>query len=241
MQRKTTQPIYKRILIKYSGEALMGETGFGIDSSVIQKIAAEILPLVKMQVEIGIVIGGGNFFRGTSFAKCGIDRITSDQMGMVATVINALAIRNVFNQANINTYVMSAFPVPGIVDFYDRVKALEYLQKKYVIIFAGGTGNPLVTTDSALSLRGIELDADILLKATNVDGVYASDPKVDSHAKLYHKLTYQEALTKELAVMDLAAFCQCRDHKMQLRVFNMHKSKALLNIVLGKDEGTLLK
>lgn len=233
------KPKYKRILLKFSGEALAGN-GFGIDAAIIQRIAAEIQPLLKLKVQIGIIIGGGNFFRGKIFQSA-ISRVTVDHMGMTATIINALAMRDLFQQNGIATEIMSAVAMPGLVTQFERHRAQQLLQENKVIIFAGGTGNPLVTTDTALSLRGIELDADLLLKATNVDGIYSSDPKKDPKAKLFHHLTYQEALAKELAVMDLAAFYLCRDHQMKLRVFNMHKSGALLRIIQGQDEGTLVE
>lgn len=239
MQNK--QAVYKKILLKFSGEALMGQKDFGIDSGVLQYISEEIIPVLKINVQIGIVIGGGNFFRGANLFKNGVDRITGDHMGMLATLINALAMRDVFEKNNIPCRVVSAIPINGVIEQFDRVKVLEYLQNGHVVILAGGTGNPLVTTDSAMSLRGIELNADLLLKATNVEGVFSADPNKDPSAKLYHHLTYQEALTKELAVMDLAAFCQCRDHNMRLRIFNMRKFGALYNIVVGEDEGTLVE
>lgn len=240
MVAEDTKPAYRRILLKFSGEALDGNNGFGIDPKVIQNIANEIQPVLALGVEVGIIIGGGNFFRGAKLIKTGICRATADHMGMVATMLNALAMRDLFEQAGISTLVMSALPINGIIQGYDRYKALRKLAKKKTIIFAGGTGNPFVTTDTALSLRGIELGADLLLKATNVDGIYSDDPQKNADAKLYRHLTYQEVLAKELAVMDLAAFCLCRDYQMQLRVYNMHKTGALLRIVLGEDEGTLV-
>lgn len=237
----TQGKLYQRIILKISGEALAGPQEFGIDFAVVNYLAEEILSVVKLGVEIGIIIGGGNFFRGATLYDVGLNRITGDHMGMIATLLNALALRDVFEQHKMACEVMSAVPVRGVVECYNRRKALAYLQKKYVLIFAGGTGNPLVTTDFALSLRGIELEADLLLKATNVDGIYSADPKKDPNAQLYQRLTYAEAVNKELAVMDLAAFCQSRDHNMKLRVFNLSKHGALLNIVQGKDEGTLVE
>jgi uridylate kinase len=239
MQNK--QPVFKRILLKFSGEALMGQKEFGIDSEILQYISDEIATVVKLGVEVAIVIGGGNFFRGADLFKNGVDRITGDYMGILATVINALAMRDIFDKNNLPSIVMSAIPMNGIAVPFDRNRAISYLQKGRIVILAGGTGNPLVTTDSAMSLRGVELKADILLKATNVDGVYSSDPSKNPSAKLYKHLTYKEALAKELAVMDLSAFCQCRDHNMRLRIFNMRKFGALFNIVTGEDEGTLVE
>ncbi|MFT3742589.1 MAG: UMP kinase [Gammaproteobacteria bacterium] len=235
-----TEVKYQRILLKMSGEALMGNTHYGIDPVILDRMASEIRQIVDLKVQVGIVIGGGNLFRGTTLAQAGIGRITSDYMGMLATLMNALALRDAFERAHLPTRILSAIPMSGVVDHYDRRKAIHHLQKGRVVIFAGGTGNPLVTTDSAASLRGIEIEADIILKATQVDGIYTADPLKDKNAKLYHQLTYREVLEKELAVMDLASFCQCRDHGMMLRVFNMAKPGSILRIVLGEDEGTLV-
>jgi uridylate kinase len=232
--------MYKRILLKISGEALQGEGSFGIDPQVIGYIAEEIQAISAAGVQIGIVIGGGNFFRGATLFNAGIERITGDHIGILATMINALAMRDIFERNNIKTRVMSATPLGGIIDVYDRRRAIHKLEEGRILILAGGTGNPLVTTDSALSLRGIELKADLLLKATNVDGVYSADPRKDSNAVRYKKLTYKEVLEKELAVMDLAAFSQCRDYNMTLRIFNLRKAGALRRIMLGEDEGTLV-
>lgn len=234
-------PKFKRILLKLSGEALMGDSHFGIAPRVLDYLVSELKPLLELRVQIGIVIGGGNLFRGAALADVGIDRVTADQMGMMATVMNALALRDAFSAAKIDVRVMSALPVRGVAGSFDRLKAIRHLEKQTVLIFAGGTGNPLVTTDSAASLRAIEIKADLLLKATNVDGVYSADPLKYPDATLYPHLTYAEALKKELAVMDLAAFSQCRDHKIKLRVFNVRKSGVLLRIVQGADEGTLVE
>ncbi len=233
--------VYRRILLKMSGEALLGQTQCSIDAAVLDRMAREIAQVVALGVQVGIVIGGGNLFRGTTLSKAGIGRITSDYMGMLATLMNALALRDAFERADIPTRILSAIPMSGIVDHYDRRKAIHHLQSGRVVIFAGGTGNPLVTTDSAASLRGIEIEADIILKATQVDGIYTADPMIDKKAVRYDHLTYREVLEKELAVMDLASFCQCRDHGMKLRVFNMNKPNAILRIVHGEDEGTLVQ
>ncbi len=234
------KPIYKRILLKLSGEALTGDSDFGISPKVIARMSKEIAELVHLDVQVGLVIGGGNLFRGQALSKAGLGRITGDYMGMLATVMNALAMRDMLEQINIATRVMSAIPMSGVVDHYDRRKAIHHLEQKRVVLFSAGTGNPLVTTDSAASLRSIEVEADILLKATNVDGIYSTDPALDPTAERYHQLTYAEVLKKELGVMDLTAFCQCRDHNMPIRVFNLNKEKALLRIVMGEDEGTLV-
>lgn len=231
---------YKRILLKLSGEALSGSTKMGIDPHVLERLAKEILELQKLGVEIGIVLGGGNLFRGAELSKAGLDRVTGDQMGMLATMMNALAMQDVFMEAGIKVRLMSAISMAGVIDLFDRRKAINKLQQGSVVIFAGGTGNPLVTTDSAASLRAIEIKADILLKATNVDGVYAEDPRKNPKAKLYETLSFDEALTKELGVMDLSAFCQCRDHDMPIRVFNINKAGALGQIIKGAAEGTLV-
>jgi uridylate kinase len=236
------KPIYKRIVLKVSGEALAGKSKFGIDSNIIKYIADELIPILDLNVQVAMVAGGGNFFRGsTLFFESGLDRVTGDYMGMLGTIINALAIRDIFERNNIVTTVMSALPQKGITDLFDRRKAIGELEQGRLVVFAGGTGNPLMTTDSALSLRGIEINADLLLKATSVDGVYNADPAKHADAKRFSCLTYAEVLEKELAVMDLAAFAQCRDHNMVLRIFNLHKAGALLRIVLGENEGTLVK
>jgi len=235
------KPIYHRIVLKMSGEALLGDKTFGLDPKVVDRIATEVQELVKLGVQLGLVIGGGNFFRGEALSHLGIGRITGDHMGMLATIINALAMRDALERAGMATRILSAIPMSGIVDYYDRRKAVHHLNKGRIVIFAAGTGNPLVTTDSAASLRAIEIEADILLKATKVDGVYSSDPTKDKTAKRYEVLTFNEALTQELGVMDLTAFCQCRDHNMKIRVFNMEKPGALLRVVLGQDEGTLVQ
>ncbi len=235
------EPVYRRILLKMSGEALLGKTNNSIDPAVLDTMAREIAQVVALDVEVAVVIGGGNLFRGATLAKAGIDRITSDYMGMLATLMNSLALRDAFERSNMSTRILSAIPMSGVVDHYDRRKAIHHLRQGRVVIFACGTGNPLITTDSAASLRGIEIEADIILKATNVDGVYTADPAKDPTATRYSKLTYKEVLEKELAVMDLASFCQCRDHNMTLRIFNINKPNAILRIVLGEDEGTLVQ
>ncbi|MFI4938683.1 MAG: UMP kinase [Candidatus Berkiellales bacterium] len=233
--------IYKRILLKLSGEALMGDEHFGIDPKVLDRIAHEVGVLIDLGVQVGMVIGGGNLCRGKSLSKAGLGRVSGDQMGMLATVMNAIAMRDALERAGYATRIMSAIPMSGLVDHYDRRKAIQHLSEGRVVICAAGTGNPLVTTDSAASLRAIETEADILLKATNVDGVYSADPAIDPNAVLYEKITYNKALEKELGVMDLSAFCQCRDHNMPIRVFNINHVGALLRIVRGEPEGTLVQ
>jgi len=232
---------YKRIMLKLSGEALMGNEGFGIDPNVLDQMALEIGQLVGIGVQVGLVVGGGNLFRGAALSAVGLDRVTGDHMGMLATVMNALALRDALERSNIASRVMSAIPMSGVVEHYDRRAALRYLDQGDVVIFSAGTGNPFFTTDSAACLRGIEIDAEIVLKATKVDGVYTADPEKDPDAVKYDELTYDEALEKKLGVMDLTAICLCRDHDMPLRVFKMEEVGALLTIVRGGDVGTLVK
>jgi len=241
-ERMTTQdkPIYKRVLLKMSGEALMGSGRYAIDPQVLDRIVREVHHVYTLGVQVAIVVGGGNFFRGAALSEAGINRITGDYMGMLTTIMNALALRDAFESVDMPVRILSAIPMSGVVDLFNRRKAIHHLEQNRVVIFSAGTGTPLVTTDSAASLRGIEIESDVVLKATNVDGVYSADPAKDSSAVLYKRLHYQEALEKELAVMDLAAFCQCRDHKMPLRIFNITKPGALLRVICGEEEGTLV-
>jgi len=241
MDTSTPKPVYHRVLIKLSGEALQGELSFGLDPAVLQRIAQEIVEVVQLGVQVGVVVGAGNMFRGATLSSLGLDRVTGDQMAMLATVINALAIRDAIEKASGEGHVMSAIPVGGMVEQFNCRNAEQHLNSGRVLIFAAGTGNPLVTTDSAASLRAIEIKADILFKATNVDGIYSADPKKYPDAQPYSQLTYNEVLEKELGVMDLAAFCQCREFKMPLRVFNINKAGALLNLIKGGNEGTIVK
>jgi len=231
---------YKRILLKFSGEALMGEQNFGIDPAVLKRIAEEVQSLVEAGVQVAIVIGGGNIFRGVSLAAAGMDRANADYMGMLATVINSLAIQDALEQVGLAVRVMSALPIQSVCEDYIRRRAIRHLEKNRVIIFAAGTGNPFFTTDTAASLRGVEIDVDLMLKATKVDGVYSADPKKDPTAMRYTKLGYDEVINDKLAVMDTTAIVLCRDNKLPIRVYNMNKAGALMNIVQGKDEGTLV-
>ena len=219
----------------------MGEEGFGIDPKVLDRMALEIGQLVGIGVQVGLVIGGGNLFRGAALNAAGMDRVTGDHMGMLATVMNALAMRDALERTNISSHVMSAIPMSGVVEHYDRRRAMRYLKDGEVVIFSAGTGNPFFTTDSAACLRGIEIDANVVLKATKVDGVYSADPMLQPDAELYAHLTYDQVLDKKLGVMDLTAICLCREHNMPLRVFRMSKQGALLNLVVGGDEGTLIE
>lgn len=237
----TKKDNYQRIMLKFSGEALHGKKDNKVDPAIIKNIVNEIKPLIARKVQIGIVIGGGNFFRGAELNQKFVSRVTADHLGMIATMLNALMMRDIFEHLNVSTKIMSSLPIDGIIERYDRKIANDYLNQGKVIIFAAGIGNPLVTTDTALCIRGIELNADLILKATNVAGVYSSDPHTNKKAKLYSKVTYQEILANELSVMDLAAFCLCRDHKMKLRIYNMRKKGALLRIIKGMNEGTLIE
>lgn len=234
------QPIYARILIKFSGEALQGNEPCGIDPALLNRIAQEIKALTALRVQVGIVIGGGNLFRGAGLAAAGMNRVVGDHMGMLATVMNGLALRDALHRAQVNARLMSAIPLNGVCDSYSWAEAISLLRNQRVVIFCAGTGNPFFTTDSAACLRGIEIEADIVLKATKVDGVYAADPLQFPEAAQFTTLTYQEVLKRELKVMDLAAFTLARDHGMPIAVFNMNKPGALLRVILGQPEGTLI-
>ncbi len=231
---------YKRILLKCSGEALMGKSQFGIDPSVLDKIAKDVAELIQMGVEVGLVIGGGNLFRGKALSQAGVGRVTGDHMGMLATMMNALAIRDALERIDLPARIMSAIPMLGVVDSYHRRKAMTHLRNGQVVIFAAGTGNPFFTTDTAACLRAIEVGADIVLKATKVDGIYSEDPIKNPAAKRYDYLTYQEILSQGLQVMDSTAICLCQDQNMPLQVFNMAETDALKKIVLGERVGTLV-
>lgn len=234
------KPLYKRVLLKLSGEALQGKAEFGIDPKVLDRFATEIAALVQLNVQVGVVIGGGNLFRGAALSSAGLGRVTGDQMGMLATIMNALALRDALNRADVPTRMMSAIAMAGVVEQFNRRKAIHHLESGRVMLFSAGTGNPLVTTDTAASLRAIEIEANVLLKATNVDGIYSSDPRRNSDAKLYQHLSYDDVLEKELAVMDLAAFCQSRDHGLPIRVFNIGVSGILKQVVTDENVGTLV-
>jgi uridylate kinase len=233
-------PQYRRILLKLSGEAL-GVDGVGIDPKVLDRMALEIGQLVGIGVQVGLVIGGGNLFRGAQLSAAGLDRVTGDHMGMLATVMNALAMRDALERARIHTVVMSAIPMSGVVEHYDRRLAIRHLEQGDVVVFSAGTGNPFFTTDSAACLRGIEIEADIVLKATKVDGVYSADPLIEPNAIKFDHLTYDDVLEKQLGVMDLTAICLARDHSMPLRVFAMTRNGALRNAIVNDNEGTLIE
>lgn len=237
----TSKPVqYRRVLLKLSGEALMGELDYGIDPQVIQRIATEIATALKTGVEIAIVIGGGNIFRGAGLARAGMDRVTGDYMGMLATVINALAIQDALESLDVYARVMSALQINEVCEDYIRRRAIRHLEKGRVVILAAGTGNPFFTTDTAASLRAIEIGADILLKATKVDGVYDADPMVNPNAKRYDTVSYDQLLTDRLSVMDATAVVMCRDNNLPLRVFDLTRADALVQAMTGHDVGTVV-
>jgi len=236
-----TKPKYQRVLLKLSGEALMGEHQFGIDPKIVDRIAQEVKELHDVGVEVAMVIGGGNIFRGVSLSQEGLDRVTGDHMGMLATVINALALQDAMESHALNVRVMSALPIHNVCEDFIRRRAMRHLEKGRIVIFAAGTGNPFFTTDTAASLRGIETGADVVIKGTKVDGVYSSDPAKDPTAVLYEKLGYDEVIQDRLAVMDTTAIVLCRDNKIPIRVFNMNKKGALMRVIMGENEGTIVE
>jgi len=231
---------YKRILLKLSGEALMGDMDYGIDPKVIDRLAREVVEVQKAGVEIGVVIGGGNIFRGAGLAEAGMDRVTGDQMGMLATVMNALAIQDALEKRGGYARVMSAIKINEVCEDYIRRRAIRHIEKGRIAVFAAGTGNPFFTTDSAAALRAIEIGAQVMLKATKVDGVYTADPKKDKNAKRYEHLTYDEVIERKLGVMDTAAIALCRDHGMPMRIYDMTRAGDLMRILQGKNIGTLV-
>ncbi len=233
-------PAYKRILLKLSGEALMGDDSYGINRQTIEQIVAQIKEVVDLGIQVGIVVGGGNIFRGVAPAAAGMDRATADYMGMMATVMNALALKDAMTRVGLIARVQSALTMQQIAEPYVRGKAMQYLEEGKVVIFAAGTGNPFFTTDTAASLRGMEMNVDIMLKATKVDGVYTDDPKKNPDAVRYQTLTFDEAISRNLKVMDATAFALCRDQKLNIKVFSIFKNGALKRVVLGEDEGTLV-
>jgi uridylate kinase len=233
-------PAYKRILLKLSGEALMGDDAYGINRDTLWRIVNEVKTVADLGVEIGVVIGGGNIFRGMAGASTGMDRATADYMGMLATVMNAMALADAMRQANLPARVQSALNIEQVVEPYIRGKAIRYLEEGRVVIFGGGTGNPFFTTDTAAALRGSEIGAEMVLKATKVDGIYTADPKKDPTATRFAKISFDEAIGRNLAVMDATAFALCRDQKLPINVFSIFKSGALKRVVMGEDEGTLV-
>ena len=231
---------YQRILLKLSGEALMGEADYGIDPNVLKRLAREIIEVQDAAVQVGVVIGGGNIFRGAGLAAAGMDRVTGDHMGMLATVMNALAMQDAIEKAGGLARTMSAIQIHDVCEDFIRRRAIRHLEKGRIAIFAAGTGNPFFTTDSAAALRAIEINADLLLKATKVDGVYSADPRKDASAKRYEKLTYDEVIQRNLQVMDTSAIALCRDHKIPLRIYDMSREGDLMRIMRGEHIGTLV-
>ncbi|BCG49737.1 UMP kinase [Candidatus Profftella armatura (Diaphorina cf. continua)] len=234
------KPIYKRVLLKLSGEALMKGNSYNINSSVIKNMISDIAEIVSLGVELAIVIGGGNIFRGISNKIQGIDRSTADYMGMLATIINSLALFDMLNKSGIISHVMSAISIEKFLESYIPLNAIKYLEEGKVVIFAGGTGNPFFTTDTAAALRGAEIKAEIILKATKVDGIYNTDPNKDLSAISYKSITFDEVISKRLKIMDSTAFSFCRDQKLPIKVFSIIKSGALKRVIEGKNEGTLV-
>ena len=233
-------PAYKRVLLKLSGEALMGDDPYGINRVTIERMVADVSEVAQLGVEVAIVIGGGNIFRGVAPGAQGMDRATADYMGMLATVMNALALADAMNKAGLTARVMSAIGIDQVVEPYVRPKALQYLEEGKVVVFAAGTGNPFFTTDTAAALRGAEIGAELVLKATKVDGVYTADPKLDPTATRYDKITFDDAISQNLGIMDATAFALCRDQKLPVKVFSIFKNGALKRVVMGEDEGTLV-
>ena len=233
-------PRFTRILVKLSGEALLGGADYGIDPAVIKRIASELRDVLELGTQLAVVIGGGNIFRGAGLARAGMDRVTADQMGMLATVMNALAMQDALESLNIHARVMSAIRINEVCEDYIRRRAVRHLEKGRLVIFAAGTGNPFFTTDTAASLRAIEIEAQLLLKATKVNGIYSADPIKDPNARHYPRLTFDQVLTDRLNVMDATAIVMCRDHNLPLRVFDLNTDGDLLRVARGEDVGTLV-
>jgi uridylate kinase len=235
-----TKPIYRRILLKLSGEALMGRESYGIDPAVLGGLADEIIEVARAGVQVGVVIGGGNIFRGAGLAASGVDRVTGDHMGMLATVMNCLAMQDALEKRGTVARTMSAIKINEVCEDYIRRRAIRHLEKGRVVLFGAGTGNPFFTTDSAAALRAVEVGADLLLKATKVDGVYSADPKKDLSATRYERLSYEDVIQRNLGVMDTAAIALCRDHNMPLRIYNMTSRGDLMRLMCGDQIGTLV-
>lgn len=234
------QPRYKRVLLKISGEALMGADSYGINRQTLADVVTEIKAVVDMGVQVGVVIGGGNIFRGVAPAATGMDRAQADYIGMMATVMNSLALQDAMRAAGLNSRVQSALSIEQVVEPYIRGKAIRYLEQGRTVIFAAGTGNPFFTTDTAAALRGAEIGAEIVLKATKVDGIYSEDPKKNQQAVRYDRISFDEAIARNLAVMDATAFALCRDQRLPINVFSIFKAGALKRVTLGEQEGTLV-
>ncbi|HEY8585480.1 MAG TPA: UMP kinase [Rhodanobacter sp.] len=234
------QPKYRRILLKLSGEALMGDADYGIDPKVIGRLADEIIEVRRAGVEVGVVIGGGNIFRGAGLAAAGMDRVTGDHMGMLATVMNALAMQDAIEKRGGYARVTSAIQIHDVAEDYIRRRAIRHIEKGRIVLFAAGTGNPFFTTDSAAALRAVEIGADLLLKATKVDGVYTADPATHADATRYDRLSYDDVIAHKLAVMDTAAIALCRDQQLPLRIYDMTTPGNLMRIMRGESIGTLV-
>ena len=234
------EPKYKRILLKLSGESLMGEDAFGINRQTLASIVEDIKEVLELGVQVGIVVGGGNIFRGVALGATGMDRATGDYMGMLATVMNAMALQDALRNAGVDARVQSALTIEQVAERYIRGRALRHLEKGRVVIFGAGTGNPFFTTDTTAALRGAEIGAEIVLKATKVDGIYSEDPKKNPNATLYHDITFNEAMQRDLKVLDATAFALCRDQKLPIKVFSILKKGAMARVVMGEDEGTLV-
>lgn len=235
-----SKPAYKRILLKLSGEALMGDDAYGINRATITRIVYEIKEVVDLGVQVAVVIGGGNIFRGVAPAAAGMDRATADYMGMLATVMNAMALQDAMKNIGLNARVQSALSIEQVAEPYIRGKAIRYLEEGRVVIFGAGTGNPFFTTDTAAALRGMEINAEIVIKATKVDGIYTDDPKTNPEAMRYKTISFDEAIIKNLKVMDATALTLCRDQKLPISVFSIFKQGALKKVVMGEDEGTMV-
>lgn len=236
-----SRPAYRRVLLKLSGEALLGNQPYGVDPAVVGRIASDVAEINRNGVEIAIVVGGGNIFRGAGLADAGMDRVTGDQMGMLATVINALAIQDALERRDVFCRVMSALKINQVCEDYIRRRAVRHLEKGRVVVFAAGTGSPFFTTDTAASLRAIEIGADVMLKATKVDGVFDSDPVTNPDARRYDRVTYDQVFSQNLAVMDATAIVMCRDNNIPLRVFNLNNEGDLLRVIRGEPVGTMVE
>ncbi len=240
MESESTSPLYKRVLIKISGEALMGPREFGIDTATVESVCHQVVEVKKLDVELGIVVGGGTIFRGLSASELGMERVTADNMGMLATVMNALAMMDTLEQMGVYTRVMSAIHMEAFAEPYIRRRAVRHMEKGRTVIFAAGTGSPYFSTDTAASLRAMEVGAELMVKATNVDGVYSADPKADPSAEFYPRLSYMDILTKELKVIDATAVSLLKDNNIPLRIVDLHRAGNLRKVVLGEDVGTLI-
>lgn len=237
----SAKPVYQRIMLKLSGEALLGKEDYGIDPNMISQIARQVAEVMASGVQVGMVIGGGNIFRGAGLAASGIDRVAGDHMGMLATIMNGLALQDALETIGVTTRLMSAISIREICEDYIRRRAIRHLQKGRAVIFAAGTGNPFFTTDSAASLRAVEIGADVMIKATKVDGIYSGDPMKDNTVERYERISYDQVIERKLAVMDTNAIVLCRDQSMPIRIFNLFKQGDLMRLIMGEPIGTLVE